>query len=155
MPVRFAKKDESDRVNELRRQVHELHAAGRPDIFKPGFPPELRDHIDTIWNDPGQEIVVNERDGVLCGYAVLRRVNKPENPFMHKRDSLEIDEFGVDEAFRRTKVATEMMAFIRTYAQENGFHKIGLNMWEFNQDALAFYEAAGFSTYRRYMESDV
>ena len=33
MPVRFAKKDESDRVNELRRQVHELHAAGRPDIY--------------------------------------------------------------------------------------------------------------------------
>ena len=26
------------------------------------------------------------------------------------------------------------------------------NMWEFNQDALAFYEAAGFKTFRRYME---
>ena len=25
-------------------------------------------------------------------------------------------------------------------------------MWEFNQDALAFYEAVGFRTYRRYME---
>ena len=29
---------------------------------------------------------------------------------------------------------------------------IELNMWEFNKDALAFYEAVGFSTFRRYME---
>ena len=155
MPVRFAKKTELDRVNELRQQVHELHAAGRPDIFKPGFPPELRDHIYTIWDDPGQEIVVNERDGVLCGYAVLHRINKPENPFMHKRDFLDIDEFGVDGAFRREGVGMELMDFIRRYAKERDFRKIELNMWEFNQDALAFYEAAGFVTYRRYMETDV
>ena len=25
-------------------------------------------------------------------------------------------------------------------------------MWEFNQGALAFYENAGFTTYRRFME---
>ena len=155
MPVRCAKKTELDRVNELRQQVHELHAAGRSDIFKPGFPPELRDHIYTIWDDPGQEIVVNERDGVLCGYAVLHRINKPENPFMHKRVFLDIDEFGVDGAFRREGVGMELMDFIRRYAKERGFRKIELNMWEFNQDALAFYEAAGFATYRRYMETDV
>ena len=44
------------------------------------------------------------------------------------------------------------MAFIREYACEKGFRRIELNMWEFNQDALAFYEAAGFTTFRRYME---
>ena len=32
------------------------------------------------------------------------------------------------------------------------FHRIELNMWEFNRDALAFYEAAGYTTFRRYME---
>lgn len=154
MPVRFAEKKDLARVNELRRQVHELHAAGRPDNFKPSFPPELRDHIVSIWNDPQQEIVVSEREGVLCGYAVLHRVNKPENPFMYKRDYLDIDEFGVDKAYRRQKVAAEMMDFIKEYAKEKGFAKIELNMWEFNQTALAFYEAMGFATYRRYMELD-
>ena len=28
-------------------------------------------------------------------------------------------------------------------------------MWEFNRDALAFYEAVGFKTYRRYLELPV
>ena len=45
-----------------------------------------------------------------------------------------------------------MIDFIRAFAREKGFRRIELNMWEFNRDALAFYEAAGFSTYRRYME---
>lgn len=74
---------------------------------------------------------------------------------MFVRDYLDIDEFGVDEAHRREGVATEMIAFIRAYAKEAGFSRIELNMWEFNRDALAFYESVGFSTYRRYMELQI
>ena len=152
MTVRFARENELERVNELRKQVNDLHVAGRPDIFKPGFSKELADHIDTIRNDPDQKIVVCEREGVICGFAVLHHIRKPENPFMFERDFLDIDEFCVDEVQRRTGVATEMIAFIRSYAKTQGFDRIELNMWEFNGDALAFYEAVGFTTYRRYME---
>jgi len=153
--VRFAKETELERVNELRKQVNELHAAGRPDIFKPGFSKELQDHVFAIWNDPDQKIVVAERDGVLCGVAVLHHIRKPENPYMYERDFLDIDEFCVDEAYRRTGVATELIAFIRLYAKSEGFDRIELNMWEFNGDALAFYEAVGFTTYRRYLEMQI
>ena len=155
MTVRFAKETELERVNELRKQVNELHAAGRPDIFKPGFSKELQDHVFAIWNDPDQKIVVAERDGVLCGVAVLHHIRKPENPYMYERDFLDIDEFCVDEAYRRTGVATELIAFIRLYAKSEGFDRIELNMWEFNGDALAFYEAVGFTTYRRYLEMQI
>ena len=71
---------------------------------------------------------------------------------MFERDFLDIDEFGVDISFRRQGIAAAMIRFIRDYAREKGFQKLELNMWEFNRDALAFYEAAGFTTYRRYME---
>ena len=152
MELRFAREEELDRVNVLREQVNELHVAGRPDIFKPGFPQELRDLVREIWNDPEQEIVVAEQDGELCGFAVLHHIRRPETPFMVERDLLSIDEFCVDSAHRRQGVATEMIAFIRGYAAEKGFRRIELNMWEFNRDALAFYMAAGFTTYRRYME---
>ncbi|MBQ6066606.1 MAG: GNAT family N-acetyltransferase [Clostridia bacterium] len=155
MPVRFAEKKDLERVNELRRQVHGLHAEGRPDIFKPGFSQELQDYIFTVWNDTDREIVVCERDGAIGGFAALHRIAKPENPYMRERTYLDIDEFGVDEACRREGVGTELMDFIRRYAKEQGYRRIELNMWEFNQDALAFYEAVGFTTYRRYMELDI
>ena len=93
MIVRFAKESELDRVNELRKQVNDIHVEGKPDVFKPGFGQELRDFVKVIWNDPEQEIVVAEDDGVICGFAVLHHINKPENPFMKERDFIDIDEF--------------------------------------------------------------
>ena len=40
-------------------------------------------------------------------------------------------------------------------AKEKGFSKMELDVWEFNEDAREFYKAAGFQTYRRYMELNV
>ena len=150
--VRLARDEDLDRVNELRRQVNDLHVAGEPGIFRPGFCDELRDYIRTIREDPKQEIVVAELDGRVCGFAILHHIIRPENPFMFERDYLDIDEFGVDESCRRRGVASAMIRFISGYVKEKGFRRLELNMWEFNRDALAFYEAAGFRTYRRYME---
>ena len=71
---------------------------------------------------------------------------------MENRRKDKKDEFGVDQDFRRRGIASAMIEFIRDYAKVQGFKKLELNMWEFNRGALAFYEAAGFTTYRRYME---
>ena len=152
MNVRFAREEELDRVNELRKQVNDLHVEGKPEVFKPGFGEELRNFVNVIFNDPEQKIVVAEEDGVICGFAIIHHIYKGESPFMYERDFLDIDEFCVDEAFRRKGVATELVSFIKDFAKENRFHRIELNMWEFNQGALAFYEEAGFKTFRRYME---
>ena len=123
MIIRTAREEELDRVNELRKQVNDLHVAGKPEVFKKGFPDELKDFIHVIYNDPEQEIIVAESDGTICGFAVLHHIVKGETPFMYERDFLDIDEFCVDAAFRRQGVALRMMTFIRSYAKEKGFHR--------------------------------
>ena len=155
MIIRFAKENELVRVNELRKQVNDLHVEGKPEVFKAGFNDELRDYIYNIWDDPEQEIVVADLDGTICGFAVLHHIVKPATPFMYERDFIDVDEFCVDKDYRRQGVASEMITFMRNYAREKGFNRIELNMWEFNRDALAFYETVGFKTYRRYMEMKV
>ena len=152
MTIRFAREEELPQVNLLREQVNALHAAGKPEIFKPGFRSELRDYVYEIWRDPDKEILVAEEAGALLGFAVLHRVHRPENPYMYPRNFLDVDELGVDAAHRRQGIATALVSFLRDYARAQGFARLELNMWEFNREALAFYEAAGFTTYRRYME---
>ncbi len=152
MATRFAAKDDLDRVNELRAQVNALHAEGRPDIFKPGFGAELRAYVHAIFDDPNKRIAVCERGGEICGFAVLNRVSRPETPYMYAREFLDVDEFCVDAPCRRQGVGAELIAFVREWAEGEGFDRVELNMWEFNADALAFYESLGFETYRRYME---
>ncbi len=152
MEIRFAKEEELERVNVLRRQVNDLHAQGAPEIFKAGFPDELRDYIYAVYFDPSKKIVVCDDAGAIRGYAVLSRIVKPETPFMRERDFLDIDEFGVDASCRRQGIGTRMIGFIREFAKREGVERVELNMWEFNQDALAFYKSVGFVTYRRFMK---
>ena len=132
--VRFAEKKDLARVNELRKQVNDIHIKGRPDIFKRGFSEELRNYIYKIWNNGNKDIIVAEKQGVICGFAVLNCV---------------------DKNYLREGIATDMIAFIKDEAKRRGINRIELNMWEFNDNALAFYEAVGFRTYRRYMEMEI
>ena len=150
--VRFAREEDLPQVNVLRKQVNDIHVAGKPDVFKPGFSDELRDYLFVIWQDPQKKVVVAELEGKVVGFAILNHIVRPENPFMYERNFLDIDEFGVHESCRRQGIAGAMFTFIRDWAQKEGFRRLELNMWEFNQGALAFYEAAGLKTYRRYME---
>ena len=50
--VRYATREDLPRVNELRQQVSELHAAGRPDIFRPGFCEALQQHAYQLFDAP-------------------------------------------------------------------------------------------------------
>lgn len=149
MIVRFAQEKDFERVNEIRRQVNDLHTEGRHDIFKPGFSDELSSCIK------GKTVAVAEAGCNIIGYCVVSPVRKKETLFQYGRDFLEVDEIGVDPDCRRQGAGSAMMHFIEAYAKEKGYSRIELNMWAFNEEALAFYEAAGFSTYRRYLEKSI
>lgn len=153
--VRFAKEEDLPQINAIRRQVNELHAQGRPDVFKPGFEGEIVEVAADYMQREDSDVVVCERDGRICGFAMLRDITRPENAYMHARHYLDVDELGVDESCRRQGVGHEMMRWLRSYARERGFDRLELNMWSFNEGALKFYEQEGFVTYRRYMEIDL
>ena len=150
--VRFAEEKDLIRVNELRKQVNDLHVAGRPDIFKSGFGEEMQNFAKVMLNGENSDIIVAERDGVICGMACVDYVRKSESPYTKARNFYHVQEIAVDEAFRRQGVAKEMLAFIKKDACQRGFAKIELDVWAFNASAIAFYEEVGFCETRRWLE---
>ena len=152
MTIRLAAKSDLPGVNAVRQQVHKVHAEGRPDIFRKKFGKKLAGHIKILFRDKSAKIAVAEQDGNIVGFAVLKVIDKPKSPYSKARRFLRVEEFGVDEAHRRQGIGTALFDFIKTYAAEQGFDTVELDMWEFNEGALRFYEAQGFSTYRRFME---
>ena len=155
MEIRFAKKEELEKVNLIRKQVSDLHSEGRLDIFYPDFKGEICNCIYDIFNDETKKIIVAVEKAEICGMAIIQEIRKTAGVYQKARDYIEIDQFGVENTFRRQGVATKLVEFIKEYARMKGFPKVELNMWEFNHDALAFYEAVGFNTYKRYMELEV
>lgn len=149
--VRYADRAELPRVNELRKMVNELHANGRPDIFRPGFCAELQQHVYQKFDSDAADVIVALADGVVCGFAIAEYIYRPESPYIFARRFYHIEEFGVDAAFRRKGAATALIAFCRQEAARTRFDRIELDVWSFNEEALKFYEAVGFQTYRRFM----
>lgn len=152
--VRFAQKEELESVNEIRKQVHNIHCTERPDIFHSNFSQELREHIYSLWENENSDVIVAVKNDIICGFASVEYIVKPSSLYNLERKYYHIIEFGVDEKFRRQKVGTELFDFIKAQAKKRHFDKIELDMWEFNERALKFYESVGFHTYRRYMEFD-
>lgn len=153
--IRPARREELDRVNALRRQVNALHVQGRPGHFKPGFGPELQARLFEAFDSERFGVIVAADGADILGFAVVQYVHRPEGPYTLPLDFYHVEEFGVDAAHRRRGVATALVTYMKTDAKARGFSRLDLDVWAFNDSALAFYEAAGFTTYRRYMELEV
>ncbi len=153
--VRFAEEKDLEAVNELRKQVNDIHVAGRPDVFKPGFGAELRDYAKVIMDRENSDIIVAERNGVICGMVCVEYVNKPETPYGKARSYYHVIEIAVDVNHRRQGVAKELFEFMIAEAKKRKLSKIELDVWEFNESAIEFYQAVGFRQTRRWMEYEV
>jgi len=153
--VRLALIDELERVNVLRKMVNDVHVNGRPDVFRPGFCEELRQYVYEVYQAADSDVFVAVMEGVIYGFAIVEYVERQQSQYHNARKFYHIKEFGVDENVRRKGVATALVSFMKADAVEKGFHKIELDMWEFNDGALSFYEKTGFKTRRRYMDMDV
>ena len=109
--VRYAARDDLARVNELRAMVSALHAAGRPDIFRPGFCEALAARAAQALDAPKEGIVVACAGAQVCGFALVQYVDRPESAYQHARRIYHIEEFGVDADYRRRGAATAMIEF--------------------------------------------
>jgi len=153
--VRFAEEKDLDRINELRKQVNDIHVEGRPDMFKAGFGSEIRDYAKVIMSEENSDIIVAERNGVICGMVCVDYVNKAETPFSRARNFYHVQEIAVDTNYRRQGVAKELLEFMTADAKKRNLSRIELDVWEFNESAIEFYRAVGFRPMRIWMEYEV
>lgn len=153
--VRPAKREELERINELRRMVNDLHVEGRPAHFKPGFDPELQQHVYDQFEAENEDVLAAVADGKIVGFATVVYVHRPEGPYTLPLDFYHVNEFGVDAAHRRKGVASALVAYMKEDAKKRGLPRLDLDVWAFNESAKAFYDAAGFKTYRYYMEIEL
>ncbi len=150
--VRFAEEKDLNRVNELRKQVNQIHVDARPDVFKAGFCKELQDFARVLLTGENSDILVAEREGIICGIACVDYVRKPETPYGVARGFYHVQEIAVDKSFRRQGVAKELFEFMKEDAKKKMLDKIELDVWSFNESAIEFYESVGFHETRKWME---
>lgn len=153
--IRRAIEKDIPAINSLLSQVLEVHATGRSDIFKTGTKKFTDEElIELIHNDEKPIYVYEENDEVL-GYTFIEYdISKGSNS-KQDRKSLFIEDFCVDEKHRRKGIASKLFEFCEELAVKENCDSVTLNVWNFNDDAIAFYERMGMSPLKTIMEKVV
>lgn len=129
-----------------------LHQEKLPRIFqKPGGAVRERDYVLNLITDETAGLFVAQAGDRLTGLICITIRESPGLPIFVQRRYAVIDSVVVAEAFRRTGVGRALMEKAHEWSAARGAESIELNVWEFNREAIAFYETLGYETASRKM----
>ena len=139
-------------VHELLSQVLEVHAAGRPDLFRTGTRKYTDDELLGIFSNDETPVFVAVEGPEVLGHAFcVLEDHTAENNWQDVK-TLYIDDICVSEKSRGRHVGTDLYQYVIDYARGLGCHDVTLNVWSCNPGAKAFYEAMGMTPYKVGME---
>lgn len=154
--IRSAKEADFPEVFRIRRQVHQVHSNGRPDIFRDPADWDEFDHLLLLnLENDNFSVFVCEDDGVITGYALVKFVTSGKICISQPRYYYYIEEFGVDEGKRHHGYGSELMYGIIDHAKEHKAASVTLNVWDFNENAENFYRNFGMTTMKTDLEIEL
>ena len=150
--IRKAGTADSERIIELLRQIGEHHHNGRPDMFRENLIKYNTDELKQILQTPERPVFVAVNENNIIGYAMCEIITFDNHKAYNNHKSFYIDDLCVDEKCRNGGTGSMLFEKCIEHAKEQGCYCIELNVWEFNQSAVKFYEKCGMVTRSRKME---
>lgn len=152
MKIRNATKSDFQRISELYEQVDRLHREAHPDRFqRPAEIGRTEEYLSALVKNEKAFLLVAEENGNVIGFAEAYIMSSPDFPVIKKRSWLLIDGIGVDESCRGTGAGQRLLNELEERIKEIGIHEVELKVYEFNNQAINFYEKNGFKELSRTM----
>jgi diamine N-acetyltransferase len=151
--IRPAQISDFEGYSRLYLEINDLHAAAHPHLFRAtAQPPRDEEDFHIQLEDEHQAIFMAEVDGVPAGFVnVILRQSPPLDILVPRRFAV-IDSVSVSQPYRRLGVGQALMQQAEAWAVQKGAASLELNVFEFNQGAIAFYEELGFVSLSRKMQ---
>jgi ribosomal protein S18 acetylase RimI-like enzyme len=150
--IRSATRDDYDGVGAVFAEVEQLHRMALPYIFRaPAGPALNREYFESMVADQDAAWLLAEHDGEIIGFVKVQVLQAPDRPILLPRRYAQVDNLAVRADYRRSGVGRALMERAERWAAERGLREVELNVWEFNQGAIAFYEQLGYVAERRTM----
>lgn len=155
MIIRKAKIEDINGIAVIMFQVSQIHYDNRSDIFKMKNEEEIREEIKEMILNKEKDLLIVEKHSKIVGVLIYRI--KHIKKHMNIKDSkiIWIEELGVSEEYRRQGIGRILMKELKKIAKKANCQRIELNCWEFNKNAIEFYENQGMKAQRRIMEIDL
>ncbi|MBQ6524058.1 MAG: GNAT family N-acetyltransferase [Atopobiaceae bacterium] len=151
--IRRANNQDIPGLSKLLLQVCQVHADGRPDLFQSGGTKYTEEELKELLADDTRPVfvAVDEQQRVL-GYAFCVFEDYTHDTARTHVRSLYVDDICVDAEARGQHVGSALYEHVISFAREQGFYNVTLNVWSCNPGAQKFYEAMGMKPYKIGME---
>ena len=148
--------DDYDAMCELFKEVDALHSEHLPHVFqRPEGAAREREHYLGLLADEGVCLLVAQSGSDLVGYVHAIMKDAPAVPLFVPRRYAVVDEVLVRSGFQFHGIGRRLMDEAQAWAAANGATSIELNVYEFNENAIAFYERLGYHTLSRKMSKEL
>lgn len=149
--VRPATESDHTALADLSRSVQNDHAAAHPRIFRPDASPLAGEYFGHLLRDGASAVLVAEREGMVTGCVVVNLRQAPDRAVFQPRRFTVVDLLVVAEQERGRGVGRLLMDAATRWSIQHGAESLNLDVWEFNEAAIAFYHQLGMQTTRRIM----
>ena len=152
MIIRRAEPGDLEGLKRLLYQVCQIHADGRPDLFRAGgIKYTDQELLDILPDDSRPVFVCAENDQVL-GYAFCILEDTPGTTSLQPVRTLYLDDLCVEASARGRHIGTRLYERVLLAARELGCSRVTLHAWNFNKKAFGFYEKLGMTPLYTTME---
>jgi ribosomal protein S18 acetylase RimI-like enzyme len=140
--LELATRADREAVNAIAKQIHDMHAAWRPDIYT-----SIEEHYteerfaEAIRN---RQLYVARMNDTVIGYVLLK-IREYDWPGVVRRKVMVVDEVCVEDFCRDHGIGTEMMEDVRALAKAFRCTDLQLGVYPQNDDAIGFYQKCGYT----------
>ena len=150
--IREASQKDYKGISEVFEEVDSLHRKALPHIFRePDRPARTEEFISSVISDENATLFVAETNSQIIGLVQVVIRKTPPIPIMVPRRYAVLENLGVRDGYRHLGVGASLLERARQWALGKEVSQIESNVWEFNEEAIAFYEKQGYTTARRWI----
>jgi len=123
-----------------------LHSQVLPEIFsRPEEPSRPMVYLKGILEDENAAMFAAESGGQIIGCIHVFIRESPDIPIMVKRRYAYISDLAVLEGFQRSGIGKALMDEVERWAVQRNISQFELNVWDFNKNAIAFFNELGYT----------
>ena len=144
-------------ISNLIKEVHDLHVLNRPDVYLNVDNPFKKEQFEELLNSNNTNLFVveNTDNNELIGYSILQIMTTRNLNILIPLKFVYVDDFCIKSTYQKRGIDKMLFTHIVDYAKSNEASSIQLNVWDFNENAIKFYESLGMSTRNRRMELNI
>ena len=149
--IRPAVKGDHSAIVPIGLETQDLHANAHPEIFMQGMSGVPAEHFSQLLERKDAMAFVAELDSQVVGYVLMEVRDAPQQELLVARCEAFIEDIAVLRAYQGQGIGSQLFQACVEWAKAQSAKSLDLRVWEFNKNAIAFYEQIGMKTVSRIM----